>query len=88
MEASSQVHLGIMHIGTVLQQGDTHACRELGRQRLLVKRGTGNLLSDLTNQQREGILRSTYLTAEVVGLRLVREISSLGTLHIGRAHTA
>ena len=88
METSSQLHLGIVHVRTVLQQRNPHTSRELGRQRLLSQRRTAYLLARLSDEQRKGILRRTNLTTEVVGLRQGVQISSLSTLHIGRARPA
>ena len=70
METGSQLHLGIMHVGTVLQEGYADTSLETGRQRLGIERGTRNLMSCLAEQQGQCILRTAYLTAEVVGLRL------------------
>ena len=75
-----------MHVRTVLQQGNTHARRELRGQRLDAQRRTGNLLAWLTNQQAQCILRGPYLALELVGLRQRGQIGSLGTLDTGRTH--
>ena len=57
-----------MHVGTVLQQGYADARGKLCGQRLRIQRRAGNLLSLLSDKQAEGILRSTYLATEIVGL--------------------
>ena len=88
MEAGGEVHLGIVHVGTVLQQGDADTRGKLAGQRLLGQRRTGNLLSLLSDKQAESILRGTYLATEVVSLRLDGQIGSLGTLYADRAHAS
>ena len=86
METGCQRHFGIMHVGAVLQQGNSHTRREFTGQHLLVQCRTGNLLSLLSDEQRESILRSTNLTTEVVGLRLCGQVGCFGTLHADRTH--
>ena len=87
MEAGSELHLGIMHVGTVLQQSNTDTGSKLCRQRLGLQSRTGNLLTSLSDEQTEGILGRANLTSEVVGLRLCGQIGSLSTLYAGRANT-
>ena len=88
MEAGCQLHLGIVDVGTVFQQLDADTCSKLRRKRLCLQRRAGNLLTSLTDEQRQGILGGTNLTLEVVGTCLHAQIGSLGTLHTGGAHTA
>ena len=70
-----------MHVGTVLQQCHTHTYGKLAGQRLLGQCGTGDLLTSLTDEQREGVLSGTYLTLKVVDLCLGREIGCLSTVY-------
>ena len=88
VEAGSQRHLGIVNVGTVLQQGKAHSRGKLGGQRLLGECRAGNLLTSLTDEQRQGILRSPNLATELIDLRLCGQVGSLGALHTGGAHAS
>ena len=81
IEALGQSHLVGMHVGTVGQHLYTHASRELRGQALICEGATGNGLSGLSNQQRDGVLNLTGLALNVDPLRLHLIVGGLSTLH-------
>ena len=85
VEALSQLHLGSVHIGTVLQQLNAYARAVLLGQRLLVELSAGNGLGGLAHEQRERVLHFTNLALHVHHLGLYGEVARLGTLHSRRA---
>ena len=70
-----------MDVGTVVEQLDAHARREVGGQALSGEGSAGDGLSLLTDEQREGVLTLAHLTEQIDLLGLNAIVGSLGTLH-------
>src|SRR5574344_1011232 len=88
MITGGQLHLGIVDIGTVVEQLKGYACTECGGERLTFEIATLYLLSRLSKQETEGILRLLDLTFQVGCLRLDHIMTGLSALHTGRTGTS
>ena len=85
VEAACKLHLGSVHVGTVFQKLDAHACREFLGQFLIGKLSALNGLSGLSDEQRKRVLHFTNLALDVFGLCQHAVVAGLGTLHAGGA---
>ena len=88
VEALCERHLCIVNVGTVGEQLQADAGRELRRQLLSFERAACDGLRLLTEQQRERVLRLANLTLQFRCLSLNRIHVSLSTLHACLLHAA
>ena len=87
MEAGGEFHLGIVYVGTVVQQLQSHTRTELRGQRLLVELASHDGLSRLSEQQAERVFHLTYLTFHFGCLSHHLVVTSLSTLYADGAGT-